>query len=145
MIKQYVFKCISEYIADNPTLSKLLHDVQISHGGIVECADRLDALSTQVQTLQSDIATIRTDPLKAQREGTDPWVAVLSSAVDPTRGLQIELDWNDAFVAYLRQNGLTGKDDRTVIHKWLSQLSQEMSSTLEDNVIGDDSERDTFR
>ena len=42
---------------------------------------------------------------------TEPWVEIKSDTVDPIHGIQIKLDWNPAFVQYLKDNGITGKDE----------------------------------
>ena len=67
----------------------------------------------------------------ARRNGTEPWVEVRSANLDPVKGIQIELDWNEAFVQYLKDNGLTGRDDETIVQKWLAFLYEELINRLE--------------
>lgn len=72
---------------------------------------------------------------EAKRNGTEPWVVVRSAHTDPVKGIQIELDWNDAFVQYLRDSGIQGRDDETVVQKWLAFLYEDLVEKLEDQVV----------
>lgn len=72
---------------------------------------------------------------EAKRNGTEPWVVVRSAHTDPVKGIQIELDWNEAFVQYLRESGINGRDDETVVQKWLAFLYEDLVNRLEDQVI----------
>jgi hypothetical protein len=57
------------------------------------------------------------------KKSSEPWVEVVSGDVDPTNGIQIKLDWNDAFITYLRQNGITGENEDIMVQKWLVGLN----------------------
>ena len=61
-----------------------------------------------------------------KKNSDEPWVQVIGEHIDPKRGLQIELDWNDAFVEYLRANGFSGSSDESIVQKWLAQLYQHL-------------------
>lgn len=65
--------------------------------------------------------------LKASNE---PWVKVKGNVVDPEKGIKIELDWNDAFVKYLRSNGYKGADDDTVVQHYIAILSKQIADDL---------------
>lgn len=72
---------------------------------------------------------------EAKRNGTDPWVEIRSAHTDPVKGIQIELDWNEAFVQYLRDNGINGQDDETVVQKWLAFLYEDLMTRMETDII----------
>lgn len=72
---------------------------------------------------------------EARRNGTEPWVEVRSANLDPVKGIQIELDWNEAFVQYLKDNGLSGRDDETIVQKWLAFLYEDLINRLEKQSI----------
>lgn len=55
-----------------------------------------------------------------------PYVEIVGSDIDPRQGLKINLDWNDAFVDYLRQNGFKGTTDEAVVQLWLTHLYKNM-------------------
>ena len=66
---------------------------------------------------------IAREKLEADKKG-EPWVKVLELNLnpdDPSRGF-IELDWNNDFVRYLRENGYDGENDETVVDEWLMDL-----------------------
>lgn len=56
----------------------------------------------------------------------DPHVEIKSADFDPKKGMKIELDWNDEFIEYLKQNGYTGTSDEALVQKWLGQLYGEL-------------------
>lgn len=57
---------------------------------------------------------------------------------DKERGIRTELDWNDAFIKYLRLNGYKGVDDEQVVQHWLAALLKHVEKSIDDkNAIGD--------
>lgn len=73
----------------------------------------------------------KVDTKNADKEKNEPWVDIVSDGLDPIKGLHMKLDWNDAFIVYLRQNGYTGAADETVVGKWLVDLYRHISDQLE--------------
>ena len=58
------------------------------------------------------------------KDGAEPWIDVLNVKLDadnPSQGF-FELDWNDPFVAMLRENGYEGDEDELIVDKWFSDL-----------------------
>ena len=74
----------------------------------------------------------------ALRASNDPWVTIKGYSFDEKFGLKIELDWNEAFVLYLKQSGIHGKDDEVIVQKWLAgmylDLEEKLSERVDDNV-----------
>lgn len=70
-----------------------------------------------------------------RRNGSEPWVEIKSAEFNEVKGIQIALDWNDAFVAYLRENGITARDDDSVVQKWLLMLYKDLIERLDNQVI----------
>lgn len=68
------------------------------------------------------------EELKAAEE---PWVDIKGIAETKEGGVNISLDWNQAFVDYLKSNGYRGKDDEDVIRRWLAVTSQSIVDRLE--------------
>ena len=60
------------------------------------------------------------------QQSTDPYVEIKSADFDPKKGMKIELDWNDAFIDYLRKNGYVGTSEEALVQKWLGQLYGEL-------------------
>jgi uncharacterized protein YbaA (DUF1428 family) len=72
---------------------------------------------------------------KAKREGTEPWVEIKSADYSEIKGIHIELDWNEAFIQYLKDSGLKAKDDEAIVQKWLAYLYQDLIDKLEQKVV----------
>lgn len=72
---------------------------------------------------------------EAKRNGTEPWIEIKSADFDPVRGIHIELDWNVAFVQYLKDSGIKARDDETIVQKWLAFLYEDLIGRLEQKVI----------
>ena len=73
----------------------------------------------------------------AKRNGTEPWVEIKSADFNEIKGIQIELDWNEAFVQYLKDNGVKARTDDMIVQKWLATLYADMVDKLETKIIDD--------
>lgn len=62
---------------------------------------------------------------EAKRNSLEPWVEVMSDKVDEDGRIEIQLDWNDAFIHYLRMNGFRGANEEVLVHTWLAALEKE--------------------
>lgn len=80
---------------------------------------------------------IKTDEMNMDEtppdDPTEPWVHIKGMVHDPEMGIQIELDWNDAFVKFLRDNGITGSNDNAVVQKYLAMLHRQMLEHYQEN------------
>ena len=90
--------------------------------------DMLAAIKAQVieemksdEVRQKEEAKIRREKQKKEhdeyiammKESEDPWVEI-EGWVETKEGVRAELEWNDAFVAYLRDQGIPGTDEDRV-------------------------------
>lgn len=66
-----------------------------------------------------------------------PYVEIVGSDVDPRKGIQISLDWNDAFIDYLRKNGFTGTSEEAVVQLWITHLYKNMTETMAEKKINE--------
>lgn len=60
----------------------------------------------------------------------EPWVE-LQSWADTPQGVKVELEWNDAFVAYLKSQGIQGTDDDQTVQKWVALLLMQINDRME--------------
>lgn len=71
------------------------------------------------------------------KESDEPWVDVKAIGQEKDN-IKIELDWNDAFVKYLKDNGFTGSNDEEIVHRYIAimyrQLIDETNTTDGDYV-----------
>lgn len=77
-----------------------------------------------------------TDEDRTNKKSNQPWVTILGESIDEEKGLRIEMDWNDAFIKYLRQNGYTGANDDAVVSNWLAQLYRHLISQMDTKETG---------
>lgn len=60
----------------------------------------------------------------------DPWVEIVGWS-ESKEGVKIELDWNNAFIDNLQQQGITGADEDQIIQKWIIILMRDLSEEME--------------
>ncbi len=76
--------------------------------------------------------------VEKMKDSPDPWVDIIGW-VRTDEGVKIELEWNNAFVDYLRGNGIKGTDEDQVVQKWVTLLLRDMADQMEER-FGNDSE-----
>ena len=77
-----------------------------------------------------------------KKNSPEPWVEVIGESIDPVRGIEIRLDWNDAFIQYLKESGINSKDEDAAVQKWLAYLYQDLMEKFEQRII-DNSDKKT--
>lgn len=68
---------------------------------------------------------IVTEEREKKRNSPEPWVEVMSDKIDEDGRIEIQLDWNDAFIHYLRMNGFRGANEEVLVQSWLAALEKE--------------------
>lgn len=68
------------------------------------------------------------DKMKASPE---PWVEIIGW-VENDQGVKVELEWNDAFIDFLKVEGVTGTDEDQVVQKWVALLLQNIAADMGD-------------
>ena len=66
------------------------------------------------------------------KNGSKPWVEIISDDYDTEKGLGLQLDWNDAFVKELRSKGFSGATDYAIVNSWLVALHKQMGESAND-------------
>lgn len=107
-------------------ITSLQQEREAAEQAAQEAQAQLEAANSLVQTYRAQDEADR-----AKREGKDPWVEIKSADYSEVKGIQIELDWNEAFIQYLKDNGMKGRDDETIVQKWLAFLYQDLIERLE--------------
>lgn len=69
------------------------------------------------------------------KNSSEPWVNITSENIDSKKGIEIGLDWNSAFILYLEESGIQGRNEDEVVQKWLAMLYQQLASEFEQQVI----------
>jgi len=70
-------------------------------------------------------------------ESDDPWVDFVGDIRDTEKGQRLEMNWNDAFITFLKGIGITGIDEEQMVQKYISLLLQDMVDKNEDRYGGD--------
>jgi hypothetical protein len=91
------------------------------------------------ETRKAEEAKIRREQQKEEHDkyvemmkaSPDPWVEV-EGWTETAQGVRAELEWNDAFVAYLREQGIPGTDDEQVVQRWVAMLLYDMASQMDE-------------
>ena len=63
----------------------------------------------------------------------EPHFSISCHNIDPVHGIQIDYEYRDDFVLYLRKNGYTGVDDETILRNFFLKMYAEMHEKLKSN------------
>ena len=96
----------------------------------IQLKQELDGTKTELSMYQ-----VKEQEDDEKRNSDVPWVEIKSDSYDKNKGIQIALDWNDAFISYLIENSISGKDDDTIVQKWLALLYHDLLNKLEQQSI----------
>jgi hypothetical protein len=72
---------------------------------------------------------------KEGKESNEPWVNVVNTNFDesnPNQGF-MELDWNDAFVKFLKGHGYQGSTDEEIVDAWFTELCRSIGQQFLEN------------
>lgn len=73
---------------------------------------------------------IQPPQIKKEKSSNTPWIEIKGEAIDPDKGIRLSLDWNTAFITYLKQNGINGTDEDQIIQKYITLLYQEIMEQM---------------
>jgi len=68
------------------------------------------------------------------KESNEPWVNVVSTNFDegsPTQGF-MELEWNSAFIQFLKDNGYQGNSDEELVDQWFTALCKNIGAQMDE-------------
>jgi len=97
----------------------------------------VESLTSQLEQANAEVEVHREQERQneARYASSEPWIEIKSAEYNEAKGIQIELDWNDAFIGHLKDSGITGRDDEIIVQKWLSLLYQNLSDKLEADAL----------
>lgn len=78
------------------------------------------------------------------RDSKEPWVTIIGDTINEDGSIQIALDWNDAFISYLKSNGIAGVDDTQIVQKWLAMISQQTAEKMKQLYVDTDGKVSEF-
>lgn len=121
-----MFEKIKEWF-NQDRLGDLEKQVRAIAEAKIELGEELEKTQTQLREYQE-----KEQEENDRRSSAVPWVEIKSANFNETTGIQIELDWNDAFVSYLRDNGITGATEELIVQKWLAFLYDDLVVRIEE-------------
>lgn len=96
-----------------------------------------ESLEHQIAMLTADYEHDKISQLEYEKTlataRNEPWVGVVKdtyNSAEGLNGLEIELDWNDQWIAFLKKNGYLGHSDDQIIEQWFSDVCR---ATAEEN------------
>ena len=109
--------------------------------------DELKADSAR-EHAQADKAREEGDAIRAKfveemKASSEPWVDVLMWVETPT-GVKYQLDWNDAFIKHLENNGIKGVDQDQTCQKWVAILLQGAAGNMDSKLSDEDKLESSF-
>jgi hypothetical protein len=60
------------------------------------------------------------------KDSSEPWISIIGDVEDTAKGLKLDMDWNDAFIQYLRKSGVVGIKDEEVVGRWITTLHSQL-------------------
>ena len=89
-------------------------------------------LTTKVDELSAKVEELMAPP--AEYDSEEPWVELVGTgdATGDNKGVEIRLDWNDAFIKQLRANGFDLPDEDDVVQLWLQSISANIAEEIKD-------------
>jgi len=90
-------------------------------------------LLQSIEELRATVTLLaeETNKRKARYEAKEPWIEIASDGFDEVKGIALGLDWNDAMIQYLKDNGITGSSDEDVMRKYIAFLYEDLVGKLE--------------
>jgi len=71
---------------------------------------------------------------KNPKESNEPWVNVVNTDFDesnPRLGF-MELEWNAAFIVFLKKHGYEGKTDEDLVDRWFTDLCKNIGAQMDE-------------
>jgi hypothetical protein len=98
-----------------------------------EIKEEIDEEQANAPTLQRVVS----EEADKYRDSKEPWVTIIGDTISDD-GIQIALDWNDAFINYLKSEGVTGVDETQIVQKWLAMVSQQTAEKMKQIYVDTD-------
>lgn len=69
----------------------------------------------------------------AMLESNEPWVEFVGNVRDTKLGQRLEMNWNNAFIEFLREIGIAGTDEDELVQKYITALLFDMEQRNKEN------------
>ncbi len=79
----------------------------------------------------------RANYIARMKDSDEPWCEMDSKVRDTEHGSRVQMEWNDAFIVYLKEAGLQGSDDEQLIQQYLTLLLRDTVDKYEERYAKD--------
>jgi len=79
----------------------------------------------------------RANYVAMMKESDEPWCEMDSKVRDTDKGSRVKMDWNDAWIVYLKQAGLQGADDEQIMQQYLTLMLRDHVDKYEERYAND--------
>lgn len=97
--------------------------------------NKIDSLNKEIDDLKNTNTKLEEQLNEHSHSESEPWVQVVGEGADPSKGIKIQLDWNDAFIEYLKGQGIKGVTEDTAVQRWLAMVNIHLIESLEDKAV----------
>lgn len=113
----------------NERLSTIIHNLNVRVDALEAAIPTMIKQAIEEHELRNEVIVQKTAD---ERQSSDvPFVEVISSGYDPELGVQMQLDWNAAFIKELKGKGYRGRSDRDIVNKWLVATHKQLAEQFE--------------
>lgn len=135
--KQFARHLAQQAAQHEKTVAELRNELRVLREGNEVITSLLTGQQQEISALRSHVdehseTLTSLQFLKQRKESDEPWIEVMGGDVDPEKGLQLNLDWNDAFINQLRAQGYKGTTEGSLVGQWLLAVSQSVASEEDD-------------
>jgi len=60
---------------------------------------------------------------------SEPWVDFVGDVRDTEKGQRLRMEWNDAYIVWLKSIGITGADDDQIVQQYVTMLLKDMNES----------------
>ena len=131
--KQAIERLGLKYVSSNiKTLKKYAEKYGAKLGALKESSvERLDRDIEGEQLEQLWGEPLPVELVKEDQElGTKGHVKIVGAAKTKDEHVEITLEWDDEFVAFLREHGYTGGSEEEIVYKWFRDLEAQVRVML---------------
>ena len=79
----------------------------------------------------------RANYIAKMKESDEPWCEMDNKVRDTEHGSRVQMEWNDAFIVYLKGAGLAGADDEQIMQQYLTLLLRDTVDKYEERYEND--------
>lgn len=131
---------VDERLTENNVLSPELIDAikkQVTAEIVEEMKEEkvYEAKEREIRREAEDLE--RANYIAKMKASDEPWCEMDSKVRDTEHGSRVVMEWNDAWIVYLKDAGLTGTDDEQIMQQYLTLMLRDHIDKYEERYESD--------